>query len=82
MAGPEGQERERFQSEVTRRGFVGAAGAMGLLAFGPPARVRALLDAVPAAGRRGHFLTAAQLDALRSLTDRLIRSICCWGRSS
>ena len=37
-----------------------------------PRRVRALLDSARAAGAPGHFLTAAELDVLSALTDRLI----------
>lgn len=70
----EGEDRHTglFESETTRRGFVGAAGAIGLLGLAPPARVRALLDSARAAGAVGRFLTAAELDVLSALTDRLV----------
>jgi Gluconate 2-dehydrogenase subunit 3 len=51
---------------------VGAAGAIGLLAFAPPARVRALLDSAQVAGAPGRFLSAGELDVLKALTDRLV----------
>jgi hypothetical protein len=51
---------------------VGAAGAISLLALAPPARVRALLDAAPAAGHPGRYLSAGELELLSALTDRLI----------
>jgi len=45
---------------------------MGLLALAPPARVGALLAEARAAGRRGRFLTAAEMVTLTALCDRLI----------
>lgn len=72
MTSPEGQERGRLQSDVTRRAFVGTAGAMVLLALGSPARVRALLHSARAPGQPGHFLTGTEMDALGALTARLI----------
>jgi hypothetical protein len=57
---------------VTRRAFIGATGAIGLLALAPPARVRALLGSAQAAGAPGRFLSAGELEALTALTDRLI----------
>jgi hypothetical protein len=45
---------------------------MGLLAYAPPIRLRALLDAAPAAGQAGRYLTAAELSTLTALCDRLI----------
>jgi hypothetical protein len=57
---------------MTRRAFVGAAGAIGLLGLAPPARVRAVLDSARAAGTPGRFLSARELDALKALTDRLV----------
>jgi Gluconate 2-dehydrogenase subunit 3 len=72
MSGSESRDPGLFESEVTRRGFVGAAGALGLLALAPPARVRALLDSARTAGARARFFTAGELDALVALTDRLI----------
>jgi Gluconate 2-dehydrogenase subunit 3 len=72
MSGSESAERGRFESDVTRRGFVGAAGALGLLALAPPTRVRALLDSARTPGARARFLTTEELDVLIALTDRLI----------
>jgi hypothetical protein len=59
-------------SELSRRGFLGAAGSIGLLALAPPERVRALLAASPRANGDGLFLTAHELTTLRALTARLI----------
>jgi hypothetical protein len=56
---------------VTRRSFVRAAGAMGLLALAPADRVEALLRATRA-GEPGHFLSAHELTTLTALTDRLL----------
>ena len=56
---------------VTRRSFVSAAGAMGLLALAPADRVEALLRATEA-GKSGHFLTTHELRTLTALTDRLL----------
>ncbi len=72
MTSPDGQERELRQADLTRRAFVGSAGAMALLALGPPARVRALLGSARAAGQPGHFLTGTEMDVLGALTERLI----------
>src|SRR5690242_5835187 len=72
MSGSEGQEDGRCGSDITRRAFVRAAGAIGLLGLAPPARVRALLEAAPAAGGRGRFLTATELELLSALCDRLV----------
>jgi hypothetical protein len=69
---PAGRHDARLKP-LTRRAFVGAAGAFGVLALAPPARVRALLASAAAApGQPGRFLTAHELDTLRALTDRLI----------
>jgi hypothetical protein len=57
---------------LTRRALVTRAGAIGVLAIVPPAALDALLASAPAAGERGRFLSAHQLDTLRALTDRLI----------
>ncbi len=59
---------------LTRRSFVAGAGAIGLLALAPPARVEALLEATAGAapGRPGRFLTGAELETLRALVDRLV----------
>jgi Gluconate 2-dehydrogenase subunit 3 len=67
-----GRQHEHLDSDLTRRTFVAGAGAMGLLALVPPARVRALLAATPAPGQPGHFLTAHELEVLSALADRLI----------
>lgn len=56
---------------MTRRSFVRAAGAMGLLALAPADRVEALLRATQT-GKPGHFLTAHELTTLTALTDRLL----------
>jgi hypothetical protein len=57
---------------VDRRSFLKVAGGLGLLAFAPPTRVRALLAAAPAAGQPGRFLTAHELDNLRAVAGRFI----------
>jgi hypothetical protein len=72
MRGSEAQDRGRFESDLTRREFVGAAGAIGLLGLAPPVRVRALLESAQAAGAPGRFFTAGELDVLVALTDRLV----------
>jgi hypothetical protein len=72
MRGSEGRDDCRVESDLTRRAFVGAAGAIGLLALAPPERVRALLDSPRAAGKPGRFLSAGELEILNALTDRLI----------
>jgi hypothetical protein len=72
MRGSEGRDHGLFESDMTRRAFVGAAGAIGLLGLAPPARVRGLLDSARAAGTPGRFLTIGELDVLRALTDRLV----------
>jgi hypothetical protein len=57
---------------VRRREFLRASAGAGLIALLPPGAVeRALADA-PRAGQAGRFLTAAELDELRALVDRLI----------
>ncbi len=58
--------------ELTRRAFVRQAGAIGLLALVPPARLKSLLASAPTAGKPGRFLTARELDTLRAVCDRLI----------
>ncbi len=72
MSESDDRDHGPFESETTRRGFVGAAGAIGLLALAPPDRLRGLLDSARAAGAPGHFLTAGELDILKALTDRLV----------
>jgi hypothetical protein len=59
-------------SEITRRSFVRVAGAVGLLALVPPARLDGLLSEALAAGQPGRFLNAHEMDTLRALCDRLI----------
>src|SRR5207244_126205 len=58
--------------KTTRRSFLRAAGALGLLALAPPTRVMALVEEAAAAGRAGRFLGAHELDTLRAVTARLI----------
>ena len=58
--------------EITRRSLLRAAGAFGLLALAPPARVQALIAEAAAAGQPGRFLGAHELDTLRAVTARLI----------
>jgi hypothetical protein len=57
---------------LSRRSFLRAGGALGLLALVPAGRVDALLAAAPAPGQGGRFLTAHELDTLRALVSRLI----------
>ena len=57
---------------VGRRQFLRGAGALGLLALVPPARLRGLLAARPAQGAAGRFLTGSELETLRALCRRLI----------
>ena len=52
---------------LTRRSFVAAGGAFGLLALAPPARVRALLAEAAADAGGGRFLTAHEMATLRAL---------------
>src|SRR5437764_15165572 len=58
---------------LTRRSFVAAGGAFGLLALAPPARVRSLLaEASAEVGGAGRFLNAHEMADLRALCGRLI----------
>src|SRR3954447_24622172 len=57
---------------LTRRSFVGAAGAFGLLALAPAPVVRDLLASASAATGDGHFLNAHEMATLRALCGRLI----------
>jgi hypothetical protein len=66
-----GQRRRERTSDLTRRSFVRAAGAIGLLALAPADRVEALLRATQSGGH-GHFLNAHELTTLTALTDRLL----------
>lgn len=60
-------------TELGRRAFLRAAGSFSLLGLVDPARVQALLVAPQATGgQAGRFLTAAELDTLRAVTDRLL----------
>jgi hypothetical protein len=56
----------------TRRSFVAAGGAFGLLALAPSGAVRQLLASASAATGDGHFLNAHELTTLRALCGRLI----------
>ena len=57
---------------VSRRAFVKAAGALGLLALLPPRRLGALVASAPGPGQDGRFLTAHELDTLRAVCGRLV----------
>jgi hypothetical protein len=57
---------------VSRRTFLKATAAMGLLAYADPARLTSALAASPGPGQPGRFLTAHELDTLRAVTGRLI----------
>src|SRR5437763_7514316 len=64
---------ERMGDGLTRRPFVAAGGAFGLLALAPPARVRALLADVSAeTSGAGRFLNAHEMATLRAMCGRLI----------
>jgi hypothetical protein len=58
--------------ELSRRSFLAAGGALGLLALAPPGRVRELLDDARAAVGDGRFLTAHELATLRAAVARFI----------
>jgi hypothetical protein len=66
------EQQARWSGVLNRRSFLATTGTMGLLALAPPARVGALLAEARAAGRRGRFLTAAEMVTLTALCDRLI----------
>src|SRR4030081_3053357 len=57
---------------VGRRRVLQGAGAFGLLALVPPARLGRPRAAAPARGAAGRFLSAHELDTLRALCKRLI----------
>jgi hypothetical protein len=57
---------------LSRRSFLRAGGALGLLALVPAGRVDTLLAAAPPPGQGGRFLTAHELDTLRALVARLV----------
>ena len=61
-----------MSGELSRRSFLRAGGALGLLALLPPARVEAFLAAAPRAGQPGRFLSAHELDTLRAVVARLV----------
>src|SRR5437763_3179299 len=63
---------DRMGDGLTRRSFVAAGGAFGLLALAPPARIRALLASASAEAGGGRFLNAHELTTLRALCGRLI----------
>ncbi|MBV9212982.1 MAG: gluconate 2-dehydrogenase subunit 3 family protein [Actinobacteria bacterium] len=57
---------------ISRRSFVRAGGALGLLALVPAGRLDALLAESARAASGGRFLTAHELDTLRAVCGRLI----------
>src|SRR4051794_369417 len=57
---------------LTRRSFVAAGGAFGLLALAPAPLVRDLLASANAATGGGHFLNAHEMATLRALCARPI----------
>jgi hypothetical protein len=57
---------------LSRRSFIRAGGALGLLALVPAGRVDALLAAAPAPGQAGRFLNAHELGTLRAVVARLV----------
>jgi hypothetical protein len=59
-------------SELSRRSFLAAGGAIGLLALAPAERVNSLLATARAATGDGRFLTSHELATLRAVTARLI----------
>jgi hypothetical protein len=59
-------------SELSRRSFLAAGGALGVLALAPPARVSSLLEAARAATGDGRFLTRHELATLRAATARFV----------
>ena len=52
--------------------FLKVAGSVGLLALVPTPRLAALVQSAPTAGQAGRFLSAHELDTLRSVTGRLL----------
>src|SRR2546423_11061586 len=61
-----------MRGELSRRSFLQAGGAPGLLGLLPPARVDAFRAAAPKAGQAGRFLNAHELDTLRAVVARLV----------
>ena len=59
-------------SELSRRSFLAAGGALGLLALAPPARVQSLLESARAASGDGRFLTRHELATLRAAVARFV----------
>jgi hypothetical protein len=59
-------------SELSRRSFLAAGGALGVLALAPPARVRALLAEARAASGDGRFLSKHELATLRAACARFV----------
>ena len=57
---------------TTRRTFLRAGGALGLLALVPADRLAEALAAAPPPGHPGRFLTAHELDTLRAVTGRFV----------
>lgn len=61
-----------MSSDLTRRSFIAAGGAVGLLALAPAERVTSLIDSARAASGGGRFLTKHELATLRAVCARLI----------
>lgn len=61
-----------MSAPLTRRSFVAAGGAFGLLALAPPRAVRQLLASAKAATGDGHFLNAHEMATLRAACGRFI----------
>ena len=72
MAVGRGDYSAAVPSELSRRSFIAAGGAFGLLALAPPARVRSLLETARAASGDGRFLTKHELATLRAATARFV----------
>lgn len=61
-----------MQPELSRRSFLAAGGALGLLALAPPARVQSLLESARTATGGGRFLTRHELATLRAACARFV----------
>ena len=59
-------------TELGRRSFLRASGAVALLGLVDPHRAAALLQPTVLGGTAGRFLTAAEMDGLRSVTARFL----------
>jgi hypothetical protein len=59
-------------SELSRRSFLAAGGALGLLALAPAERVGSLIAAARAAPGHGRFLTKHELATLRAAVARFV----------